>query len=106
MAITSNSVADILTSTGTSTVYTVPASTETTVVSIILSNASGVAASVQVYIDKAGGGTNVRLFYDASMADDAVSYIDSKIVMETTDILKVATDQQPFHYAVSMYEKT
>lgn len=106
MALVDNSLFAALTGTGTSTVYTVPASTSTTVVSMTLHNASGVTASMQVMVQKGGAGTDIIIFNQESFADGDTAYLDSKLVLETTDVLKIATDQQPVHYSVSMYERS
>ena len=106
MALTDNSLYATLTSTGTSTVYTTPALTSSTVVSMTIHNASGSTSSIQIMVQKAGAGTNIIVFNQSTFANGDTAYIDTKFVLETTDVLKIATTQQPIHYSVSMYERT
>ena len=81
--------------TSQTSVYTVPASTTTTVIGLTVANIESSAITVDVVITDTSGGTSVYLVKGATVpVGGALVPVggDQKIVLETTDIIKVTSD--------------
>lgn len=76
------------------TVYTAPASTQTTIIGLTVANISGNQIAVDVQLEN-NDGDNVYLVKDAPVPVGG-SFVpvggDQKVVMEASDIIKVTSD--------------
>ena len=107
MAITINSVGDKLAGTATNTaIYTVAASTSAVITSIIIHPDNATAVDVELTILKAGAGNSIIVFQQDALTQGTAVYLDSKIALETTDVLRITTTVADVSYFVSMIEKT
>jgi putative AlgH/UPF0301 family transcriptional regulator len=81
--------------TSQTSVYTVPASTTTTVIGLTVSNITASAITVDVVLTDASATTDVYLVKGATVpVGGALVPVggDQKVVLETTDIIKVTSD--------------
>jgi putative AlgH/UPF0301 family transcriptional regulator len=81
--------------TSQTSVYTVPASTTTTVIGLTVSNITSSAITVDVVLTDTSATTNVYLVKGATVpVGGALVPVggDQKVVLETTDIIKVTSD--------------
>lgn len=79
-------------STGITTLYTCPASTETTIIGLNIANILSTSITVTVELYDGGGVTATRIVKDAIIPNGSSLVAvggDQKIVMNATDILKV-----------------
>lgn len=76
------------------TVYTCPASTQTTIIGLTVANISSSQIAVDVQLENSDG-DNVYLIKDAPVPQGG-SFVpvggDQKVVMEASDIIKVTSD--------------
>jgi putative AlgH/UPF0301 family transcriptional regulator len=81
--------------TSQTSVYTVPASTTTTVIGLTVSNITASAITVDVVLTDTSATTDVYLVKGATVpVGGALVPVggDQKVVLETTDIIKVTSD--------------
>jgi putative AlgH/UPF0301 family transcriptional regulator len=81
--------------TSQTSVYTVPASTTTTVIGLTVSNITSSAITVDVVLTDTSATTDVYLVKGATVpVGGALVPVggDQKVVLETTDIIKVTSD--------------
>ncbi|QSL99461.1 putative structural protein [Roseobacter phage CRP-9] len=81
--------------TSQTSVYTVPASTTTTVIGLTVANITASSITVDVVVTDTSGTTDVYLVKGATVpVGGALVPVggDQKIVLETTDIIKVTSD--------------
>ena len=81
--------------TSQTSVYTVPASTTTTVIGLTVSNITASAITVDVVLTDTSATTDVYLVKGAAVpVGGALVPVggDQKVVLETTDIIKVTSD--------------
>jgi len=73
------------------TLYTVPASTETVVSSIIVCNQSATATSFRLNIDPAGGGdsTEQYIYYDLPIDGNDAFAATLGLTLATTDLVRI-----------------
>lgn len=77
--------------TSPSTVYTVPASTTSVTIGMNIANIETSQIKVDAYITS--GGSDYYIVKDAPIpAGSALSVLDGKIILETTDVVKVVSD--------------
>lgn len=92
------------------TVYTVPASTTATLIGLSLSNIIGANITVDVTLTDTSTGVTCHLIKTAPITVGSTLVVvggDQKIVMETTDILKVvASDAGSTDVVLSFLEST
>jgi hypothetical protein len=72
-------------------IYTVPASTEVIVSSILICNTTSTAATFRIFqrIEGATAGTANAIAYDQSIPANSTTSIESKITMNAADVLTV-----------------
>lgn len=72
-------------------VYTVPATTEAIVSSILICNTTSTAATFRIFqrIDGNAAGTANAIAYDQSIPGNSTTSIESKITMNAADVLTV-----------------
>jgi len=76
------------------TIYTVPASTETIVMSLRITNVNGTASDYVTADVIDGTSGNSRIAYQLTIpADTSVDLIENKIVLEATDYIQLSGGQ-------------
>lgn len=83
-------------------IYTVPANTATTINSINITNKSGGAGNIRIYLNN--GASDVRILYADGVANNEQILLEVPIVMTTGDILKVESSVQPVHYSITGHD--
>ena len=81
--------------TSTTSVYTVPADTTSTVIGLVVSNIHSAEISIDIQVTDTSAGTTVYLLKGAPIpVGGAIVPIggEQKVVLETTDILKITSD--------------
>ena len=92
------------------TIYTVPASTTTTLIGLSISNITTGNITVDVTLTDTSAGDTVHLIKDGPITPGSALVViggDQKVVMETTDVLKVtSSDAASADVLLSMLEIT
>ena len=92
------------------TIYTVPASTTSVVIGLSVSNVLGSAMTVDVYIEDTSAGVTSHLVKTAPVPVGSALVViggDQKVVLETTDVIKVvASDASAADVVCSVMEIT
>lgn len=81
--------------TSTTSVYTVPADTTSTVIGLVVSNIHSAEISIDIQVTDTSAGTTVYMLKAAPIPiGGAIVPIggEQKVVLETTDILKITSD--------------
>lgn len=86
------------TTTLTTTLYTVPASTTTVVTNIAVANTAGTAATFDISLD------GVKLFDAVAIAADTTAFIDLKQVLATTKIIAGGASATTVNFHISGVE--
>jgi len=95
MANAFKTVTDTAVGTGAATIYTCPASTETTIIGMNVANILSVSITVDIQLEN-DDGDNVYILKDAIVpVGSALVAVggDQKIVMNASDVLKVTASQ-------------
>ena len=94
--------------TTTTTLYTVPDKTQTTISSIVAANRTGSAITFRLSVHVAGAGADDKqfLFYDKSVAANDSFAIVLGITLNQTDVLKVYTSAVDMSFNVFGCETT
>ena len=89
------------------TIYTVPSSTTTVVIGCTISNTIASSITIDAKIENADG-DNIYIGKDLPVpSGSALDILAGKIVMETSDVLKVQSDTaNSFDVALSIMEQT
>ena len=101
----------VLASVGTSTQgYTTPASTTTTVIGMAVANRTANTIKVNAEVVDTSAGVTAYLVKDGIIASGGTLVIvggDQKVVLETTDVLRVSSDtESSADVVISMMETT
>jgi hypothetical protein len=77
--------------TNNANLYTVPASTEAVISSLIIANTTGTAATCRVFvrINAAAAAASNAILYDASVAANSVATFTLGITVDATDVITV-----------------
>jgi hypothetical protein len=81
MATTTVALARVAAATGSTTLYTVPASTTAVVTNIVVSNTAGTSATFTITFD------GIEIFKDVALAANTTAMFDLKQVLATTKII-------------------
>lgn len=94
--------------TTTTTLYTVPSETVTTISSIVAANRTGSAITFRLSVHVAGAGADDKqyLYYDKSVAANDSLTIVIGITLNQTDVLKVYTSAVDMSFNVFGVETT
>ena len=94
--------------TTTTTLYTVPDMTQTTISSIVAANRTGSAITFRLSVHVAGAGADDKqyLYYDKSVAANDSLTIVIGITLNQTDVLKVYTSAVDMSFNVFGVETT
>jgi len=98
MATTTKVLARAAAATGSTTLYTVPASTTTVVTNIVVTNTAGTAATFTLNLN------GVALFTTAALAANSTAFFDLKQVLATTQTITGLASATTVNFHISGVE--